>query len=159
MRRQTLVIYDKSVYNMYMMYWNPTTLARYAEFQLQYRTEEERAQLVPMEESLWEDVLEKLNTGEYHLENDPATNQPIAVANPEPTENDKLRWEMQEKEEHLRTTSDDVLDALIRVVMPDTLNETGESSTDTIEKAISLIQDRIDTQNRIKEIKEIIGIE
>ena len=144
---------------MYMMYWNPNTLDRYDAFQLQYRTEEEKRALVPMEESVWEAVLEKLNAGGYHLENDPETNQPIAVENPEPTENEKLYSEMLDKEAHLSSTEGDVLDALIRVVMPDTLNKTDEDSTVTIEKAISMIKDRIDTQNRIKEIKEIIGIE
>lgn len=87
--------------NKETMYWNPTTKSVYAEFQLEYRTEEEINQLVPIDADIWYDVLDKINSQNYILENDPEKNIPIAVEAPEPTEAEKASKEILELKDYL----------------------------------------------------------
>lgn len=87
--------------NKETMYWNPATKSVYAEFQLEYRTEEEINQLVPIDADIWYDVLDKINSQNYILENDPEKNIPIAVEAPEPTEAEKASNEILELKDYL----------------------------------------------------------
>lgn len=99
-----------------MKYWDPETLSCYAAFQLQYRTEEIRARLVAIEDDVWHKAREMTKTGHYHIENDPNTNTPIAVINPEPTEKDKLIMEREQCQAYLQDTQAEVIDYLEKLV-------------------------------------------
>ena len=87
--------------NKEIMYWNPTTKSVYAGFQLGYRTEEEISQLVPIDADIWYDVLDKINSQNYILGNDPEKNIPIAVKAPEPTEAEKASSEILRLKDYL----------------------------------------------------------
>lgn len=89
---------------MEIMYWNPTDKSICAEFQLEYRTEEEKAQLIPIDAELWHDVLDKINNQGYVLDIDAETQYPVAVPAPEPTESEKAQSEIQTLKAYLSST-------------------------------------------------------
>lgn len=83
------------------VYWNPNTKAVYGDFQLPYRTEEELAQLIPIEEDLWNEILDKVNSQGKMLTVDEETKLPKVVDPPEPTEADKAETEIRELKDYL----------------------------------------------------------
>lgn len=130
-----------------MKYWDPETLSCYAAFQLQYRTEEIRARLVAIEDDVWHKAREMVKTGYYHIENDPNTNTPIAVINPEPTEKDKLIMEREQCQAYLQDTQAEVIDYLEKLVtgaQPMSANNTDEN----------IITKRNKSKARIEEIDQ-----
>ena len=80
--------------NTRYVYWNPTTHAVYGSFQLRHRTEEERSQLIKIDESLWNEILDQINSHDKMLSTDPETQLPIAVDKPEPTDAEKAETEI-----------------------------------------------------------------
>ena len=87
-----------------LVYWNPNTKAVYGDFQLPYRTEEELAQLIPIEEDLWNEILDKVNNQGKMLTVDEETRLPKVVDPPEPTEADKAETEIMELKDYLNKT-------------------------------------------------------
>ena len=87
-----------------MVYWNPIMKGVYGDFQLPYRTEEELAQLIPIEEDLWNDILDKVNNQGKMLVVDEETKLPKVVDPPEPTEADKAEIEIMELKDYLNKT-------------------------------------------------------
>ena len=87
-----------------MVYWNPNTKGVYGDFQLPYRTEEELAQLIPIEEDLWNDILDKVNNQGKMLTVDEETKLPKVVDQPEPTEAEKAQIKIMELKDYLNNT-------------------------------------------------------
>lgn len=83
------------------VYWNPNTKAVYGDFQLPYRTEEELSQLIKIDESLWDNILDQVNNQGKILSVDPDTRLPIAVDRPEATEAEKAQDEIMSLKSYL----------------------------------------------------------
>ena len=94
-----------------IVYWNPNTKGVYGDFQLPYRTEEELAQLIPIEEDLWNDILDKVNNQGKVLTVDEETKLPKVVDPPEPTEADRAELRIVELKDYLNKTDWKVIKA------------------------------------------------
>lgn len=91
---------EKIVYR----YYDPETVACYLEIQLKQLDDDIALRLKPIEEKTWQALLEQnWNNGKI-IENDPATNLPIAVNPRQPSEKELATREIQELKQYLSDT-------------------------------------------------------
>jgi len=91
---------EKIVYR----YYDSETVACYIEQQLPILTDDIKARLKPIEEKTWQALLElNWNNGKI-IENNPATNLPIAVNPRQPSEQELATREIQELKQYLSDT-------------------------------------------------------
>ena len=133
-------------------YWDPVEETYYIERQWLTKSDEVKARCTQITNYAWRRLIENPVPGK-HIGNDPATNKPAYIDDPEPTQEELLQEEKLEKERYLESTNTQTILYLQQLMTPMPMSDDGNSQpVMTAEEYAEMNAKRLKYAERIKEI-------
>ena len=133
-------------------YWDPVEETLMIDTQYETKSDEVKARCTQITNYDWRQLIENPVQGK-HIGNDPATNKPAYIDDPEPTQEELLQQEKFEKERYLESTNTQTILYLQQLMTPMPMSADGDSQpVMTAEEYAEMSAKRLEYAERIKEI-------
>ena len=138
-------------------YWDPVEEAVMIDSEYEAKSDEIKARCTQITNYDWRQLIENPVSGK-HIGNDPATNKPAYIDDPEPTQAELLQREKAEKERYLETTNTQTILYLQQLMTPMLMsNDSTSQPVMTAEEYAEMNAKRLEYAERIKEIEAALA--